>query len=203
MTCRRSHPSGVFVSHSNTRSTTVHGRRLLVDRVRRQGWAAAHAAKATAISRQCAHRWVARFDAHGEVGLVDRSSAPHHSPNRTSEHVEEQVLTARKEHRRGQDWAGSELGLGPRIAARVLRRHDVPYLRECDPLTGQVIRSSKTTSRNAHGLTATTSTPPSTTTPAWPTPRSSPTRKAPPVQRFRPGPLATSPTTASPRSNAS
>jgi transposase InsO family protein len=29
--------------------------------------------------------------------------------------------------------------------ARVLRRHQVPYLRECDPLTGEVIRSSKAT----------------------------------------------------------
>jgi hypothetical protein len=27
----------------------------------------------------------------------------------------------------------------------VLRRHDVPYLRECDPMTGEVIRSSKAT----------------------------------------------------------
>ena len=41
-----------------------------------QGWAVAHAAKAMGISRQCAHRWVARFDAEGEAGLADRSSRP-------------------------------------------------------------------------------------------------------------------------------
>ncbi len=29
--------------------------------------------------------------------------------------------------------------------SRILRRHHVPYLRECDPLTGEVIRSSKIT----------------------------------------------------------
>ena len=29
--------------------------------------------------------------------------------------------------------------------ARILRRHQVPYLRECDPITGEVIRASKTT----------------------------------------------------------
>ena len=29
----------------------------------------AHAAKAMGISRQCAHRWVSRFDAEGEAGL--------------------------------------------------------------------------------------------------------------------------------------
>jgi hypothetical protein len=27
----------------------------------------------------------------------------------------------------------------------ILRRHSVPYLHECDPLTGEVIRASKTT----------------------------------------------------------
>ncbi|WP_344256212.1 leucine zipper domain-containing protein, partial [Terrabacter carboxydivorans] len=61
------------MSHANAR-LNIHGRRLLVDRVRRQGWAVAHAAKAMGVSRQCAHRWVARFDAEGEAGLADRSS---------------------------------------------------------------------------------------------------------------------------------
>jgi len=28
---------------------------------------------------------------------------------------------------------------------RILRRHHRPYLRDCDPMTGEVIRSSKTT----------------------------------------------------------
>jgi transposase InsO family protein len=132
------------VSHANAR-LNIHGRRLLVDRVRRQGWAVAHAAKAMGISRQCAHRWVARFDAEGEPGLADRSSRPHASPTRTPAMVEAAVVAARREHRRGQDWLGPELGLAARTAGRVLRRHHVPYLRDCDPLTGAVIRSSKTT----------------------------------------------------------
>ncbi len=132
------------MSHANAR-LNVHGRRLLVDRVRRQGWAVAHAAKAMGISRQCAHRWVARFDADGEAGLADRSSRPHASPTRTPAAVEAAVVAARVEHRRGQDWLGPELGLAPRTVSRVLRRHDVPYLRTLDPLTGEVIRSSKTT----------------------------------------------------------
>ncbi len=132
------------MSHANAR-LNAHGRRLLVDRVRRQGWAVAHAAKAMGISRQCAHRWVARYDAEGEAGLADRSSRPHSSPRRTPAAVEAQVLAARASHRRGQDWLGPELGLPPRTVSRVLRRHHVPYLRHCDPLTGEVIRSSKTT----------------------------------------------------------
>lgn len=132
------------MSHANAR-LNVHGRRLLVDRVRRQGWAVAHAAKAMGISRQCAHRWVARFDAEGEAGLVDRSSAPRYSPRRTAAKVEAAVVAARSEHRRGQDWIGPELGVPARTVSRILRRHDLPYLRHCDPLTGEVIRSSKAT----------------------------------------------------------
>ena len=132
------------MSHANAR-LNVHGRRLLVDRVRRQGWAVAHAAKAMGISRQCAHRWLARFDAEGHAGLADRSSAPRSCPNQTTDALEQAVLACRVEHRRGQDWIGPELGVPARTVARVLRRHQVPYLRECDPLTGQLIRSSKAT----------------------------------------------------------
>ena len=50
-----------------------------------------------------------------------------------------------RDERRGQDWIGPELGLPARTVSAILRRHQVPYLRECDPLTGEVIRASKTT----------------------------------------------------------
>src|SRR4029079_10870217 len=59
--------------------------------------------------------------------------------------VERQVLQVRARERRGQDWLGPELGLAPRTVSRILRRHDVPRLCVCDPLTGEVIRASKTT----------------------------------------------------------
>lgn len=55
------------------------------------------------------------------------------------------MLACRRAERRGQDWIGPELGVPPRTVSRVLRRNGVPYLRECDPLTGEVIRASKTT----------------------------------------------------------
>ena len=130
--------------HANAR-LNVRGRLLLADRVRRQGWAVAHAAKAMGISRQCAHRWLARFDAEGPAGLVDRSSRPRRCPRQTPGPVEAAVLKCRQDHRRGQDWIGPELGVPARTVARILRRHRVPYLRECDPMTGEVIRSSKAT----------------------------------------------------------
>jgi len=132
------------VSHRNAR-LNVRGRQLLVQRVRVEGWAVAHAAKAQGVSRQCAHRWIRRFDEFGLEGLSDRSSRPHRCRHQSAPEVEEQVLAARREHRRGQDWIGPELGVAARTVSRILRRNGVPYLRECDPLTGEVIRASKTT----------------------------------------------------------
>lgn len=132
------------MSHRNAR-LTVHGRRLLVQRVRDEGQPIAHVAKAMGVSRQCAHRWVARHDAEGDAGLEDRSSRPHTMPTRTSDETEQRVLAARRQHRRGQDWIAGEVGVPARTVSSILRRHDMPRLRECDPLTGEVIRASKTT----------------------------------------------------------
>ncbi len=132
------------MAHGNAR-LTVHGRRLLVRRVRFEGMPVAHVAKAMGVSRQCAHRWVARWDAEGDAGLQDRSSRPHRSPNRTSDEVEQRVVAARRQLRVGPDRLADELGVPARTISRILRRHQIPYLRECDPLTGHVIRASKTT----------------------------------------------------------
>lgn len=132
------------MAHRNAR-LTVHGRRLLVYRVRELEMPVAHVAAAMGISRQCAHRWVARFDVEGDAGLHDRSSRPHSMPTRTSDEIEQAVLACRREHRRGQDWIGPELGVPARTVSRILRRHDVPRLCTLDPMTGEVIRASKST----------------------------------------------------------
>jgi transposase InsO family protein len=117
---------------------------LIVERDR-QGWRQAHIAAAMGVSRKCVRTWIQRYALEGEAGLVDRSSRPRTSPTRTTPEVEQQVLAAREQSRRGQDWIGPELGVPPRTVSRVLRRHRVPYLRDCDPMTGAVIRASKAT----------------------------------------------------------
>ena len=132
------------MAHRNAR-LTVHGRALLVERVLRHGRPRAHVAAELGISRQCAGRWISRYLAEGEPGLRDRSSRPHRSPTRTPTETENRVVTARAQHRRGQDWIGPELGVPPRTVSRILRRHQLPYLRELDPISGAVIRASKTT----------------------------------------------------------
>ena len=138
------HTSEVLVSHANAR-LTVHGRQLLVDRIVIDGRKPAHVAAELGVSRQCAYRWLSRYREQGPAGLLDRSSRPHHCPRRTPEPVENAVIELRKSSRRGQDWIGAELGLPARTVSAILRRHEVPYLRHCDPLTGEVIRASKTT----------------------------------------------------------
>jgi hypothetical protein len=78
---------------------------------------AAHVAHAKGVSRQCAHRWLARFDAEGLAGLHDRTLRPHRSPKRTCAEVEDRVVAARLAARRGPDRLGPELG-----SQRVIQR---------------------------------------------------------------------------------
>ncbi len=137
------HRPEVLVSHRNAR-TTFQGRLLIVQR-HKDGWKQAQIAQAMGISRKCVHTWVSRHAAEGESGLQDRCSRPHRSPRRTAPEVEQQVITARRAHRRGQDWLGPELGIPARTVGRILRRHGEPYLRDCDPMTGVLIKASKTT----------------------------------------------------------
>jgi len=132
------------VSHRNAR-LTFHGRRLIVHRVCDLGMPQAHVGKAMGVSRRCVAKWVGRYREEGEDGLQDRSSRPHTTPTRTSVETERAVVACRERERRGQDWLGPELGVPARTVSRILRRHRVPYLAECDPLTGEPIRASKAT----------------------------------------------------------
>jgi transposase InsO family protein len=131
------------VSHGNAR-TLFHGRLLIVQR-HQAGWPQAHIAKAMGISRKCVKTWLDRFADEGEAGLHDRSSRPHHSPGRTSAGVESRVVELRRRERRGPAWISAELGVPARTVSRILARHAMPPLAALDPITGQLIRSSKAT----------------------------------------------------------
>jgi transposase InsO family protein len=131
------------VAHGNAR-TTVHGRKLIVERYR-AGWRKAQIAAAMGISRKCVRTWIARYEAEGDAGLADRSSRPHTSPTRTPAEVEDRIVELRDRERRGPDWLGAELGVPARTVSRVLARRGQPRLCALDPMTGQVIRASKQT----------------------------------------------------------
>lgn len=66
--------------HANAR-TCPKSRRLLVDRLE-GGWSLTEAAEAAGVSERTAGKWLARWRADGEAGLLDRSSAPRRSPSR-------------------------------------------------------------------------------------------------------------------------
>jgi transposase InsO family protein len=68
------------VVHRNA-PLSVEGRRRLVQRC--QSRPIAHVAAEMSVSRQCASKWVNRYREHGDLGLLDRSSAPATQPTAT------------------------------------------------------------------------------------------------------------------------
>jgi transposase InsO family protein len=67
--------------HANAR-TCPNSRRLLVRRIEEESWSLMVAAEAAGISERSARKWLARWRAEGEAGLLDRSSAPRRVPSR-------------------------------------------------------------------------------------------------------------------------
>jgi transposase InsO family protein len=59
------------------------GRRRVVDRVVCEGWPVAAAAAAAAVSERTVYRWLARFRAEGQRGLVDRRPVAQRLPRKT------------------------------------------------------------------------------------------------------------------------
>ncbi|MFI1252177.1 helix-turn-helix domain-containing protein, partial [Streptomyces netropsis] len=97
------------MSHRNAR-LTIHGRRLLVERVR-SGRPVAHVAAEMGISRPTAHKWVRRWKTEGDAGLADRPSRPATTPHRTTAAVEERVCDLRRTRKLGPARIGPIVGL--------------------------------------------------------------------------------------------
>jgi len=71
--------------HANA-ALSLNKRRLLCRRVVEQEWTLTKAAEAAEVSVRCARKWVGRYRAEGELGLLDRPSTPATVANRTCEH---------------------------------------------------------------------------------------------------------------------
>jgi transposase InsO family protein len=72
------------------------GRRRLAERVVVDGWTLRAAAEAAGVSVRCARKWVDRYRAEGEQGLLDRSSAPRRVWNRTASERVDVILALRR-----------------------------------------------------------------------------------------------------------
>jgi transposase InsO family protein len=68
----------------------------MVLRVVEDGWSLTAAAAAAGVSERTCHKWVARYRAEGEAGLLDRSSAPKTVPHRTPDDLVEVIVLLRK-----------------------------------------------------------------------------------------------------------
>jgi transposase InsO family protein len=80
--------------HGNAR-TCPKSRRLLVERIE-AGWSVMEAAAAAGISDRTARRWVKRWREEGERGLLDRSSAPHRIPHKTTPERVSEIVRLRR-----------------------------------------------------------------------------------------------------------
>jgi transposase-like protein len=68
--------------HANA-ALSLNQRRRMVRRVLEQGWSLTKAAEAAEVSERTCSMWVVRYRQEGELGLLDRSSAPQRIPHRT------------------------------------------------------------------------------------------------------------------------
>ncbi|MFE5858717.1 IS481 family transposase [Streptomyces sp. NPDC056500] len=126
------------MSHRNAR-LTVHGRRILVERVL-AGRPVAHVAAEMGISRPTAHKWVRRWRSEGDAGLHDRSSRPASTPHRTPAATEAEVYRLRTDRKLGPARIGPILGLPASTVHRILVRHGINRLAFMDRHTGRIIR---------------------------------------------------------------
>jgi transposase InsO family protein len=120
-------------SHGSAK-TNVYQRRLLIRRVRQQGWTQRQAADALGVSVRTVAKWLAR----DRGALADRSSRPARQPRRTSGAVERAIVALRRT--RATAWQISAALRMPRsTVTRVLARVGLNRMALVEP-TGPVQR---------------------------------------------------------------
>jgi transposase InsO family protein len=127
------------MAHRNAR-LTLHGRRLLIQRVVADRRPVAHVVEELGVSRATGYKWLARWHAEGDAGLHDRSSRAHHLPGKTPTEVEARICTLRTELKRGPRRLAPLLGLPASTIHAVLTRHGLHRLAWLDRPTGQPVR---------------------------------------------------------------
>src|SRR6187455_421779 len=110
--------------------------RLIVD----DGWPPARAAERYDVTWKTASKWAARYREEGPEGMNDRSSRPHHQPNRTPAPVVRKIVHLRWKHRLGPVAIGDRLGLQASTVHAVLVRCRLNRLTHLDRATGEPIR---------------------------------------------------------------
>ena len=84
------------------------------------------------VSASTVYKWRRRYRAEGLAGLLDRSSRPNASPNRTPADIEASVIALRKE-RRIYSRIDAEVGVSRATVGRILTRHGLNRWRDLEP----------------------------------------------------------------------
>ncbi|WP_046322527.1 IS481 family transposase, partial [Mycobacterium sp. UM_Kg1] len=119
---------------------TPRGRLLLARLIVDEGWPVVRAAEHFHVSWPTAKRWATRYAAMGAVGMTDRSSRPHHSPNRTPQQVVRKIVHLRWRHRLSPLAIASRLSMPASTVHAVLVRCRLNRLSHIDIRTGEPIR---------------------------------------------------------------
>jgi transposase InsO family protein len=97
------------------------GRLTMVRRVVEQRWSVTEAAEAAGVSDRTCSKWVRRYRAAGEDGLLDRSSSPATVANRTDERRIEVIAALRRLRMTGAE-IGECLGMAISTVSGILQR---------------------------------------------------------------------------------
>ncbi len=127
------------MSHRNAPLSEL-GRLRLARCVVDDGWPLRRAAERFQVSPTTAKRWADRYRTAGTAAMGDRSSRPHHSPNRTPTRTERRIIKVRLLRRWGPARIAYLLGLHPSTVHRVLARYRMARLRWLDRATAAPIR---------------------------------------------------------------
>ena len=127
------------MSHANaalTPKARLKIARLIVD----EHWPVARAAERYDVSWPTAKRWADRYRIAGVAGMSDRSSRPHHQPNRTSQKLVRKIVHLRWKQRLGPVQIGDKVGLPASTVHAVLVRCRLNRLSHIDRITGEPVR---------------------------------------------------------------
>ena len=119
-------------SHKHARLT--YARRLeMVRQMTEWGWSASEAGAAHGVTAATARKWLGRYLAAGEAGLVDASSRPARSP-RATEPAKALLIVELRRRRMTQSRIAASVGVSESTVSRVLARAGLSKLSDLEPV---------------------------------------------------------------------
>jgi transposase len=127
------------MSHANA-ALTPRARLRMARLIVESGWTAAAAAKMFMVAPRTARKWADRYRDEGPAGMTDRTSRPHHCPNKTPEHLKRRIVALRRRLRLGPVQIAGRTGVPASTVHAVLKRCRINRLTALDRATGEPIR---------------------------------------------------------------